>query len=279
VRIGIVGYGVVGHALEALFTKHESHSVFLYDKFKSGLNQKRNKEDINGCELVFVSAPTPTAADGLSCDVSAVEECVSWIDAPICIKSTVIPGTTARLASTYRREIAFSPEYVGETHWHPWKHIDSHGFLIVGGPAEVRRLVLAAYKSCMGPETRYLQTDALTAEVCKYMENCFLATKVAFVNQFYDIATAMNVDFDELRELWLADDRIGRSHTLVTEERGFRGRCLPKDMKAMISLMRQFGGAPLLESVLAYNKEVCDVADRGAEEPAESPATLVKAQS
>jgi UDP-glucose 6-dehydrogenase len=111
------------------------------------------------------------------------------------------------------------------------------------------------------------------------MENCFLATKVAFVNQFYDIATAMNVDFDELRELWLSDERIGRSHTLVTEERGFRGRCLPKDMKAMISLMRQFGGAPLLESVLAYNNEVCDAADRGADEPAESPATLVKAQS
>jgi UDPglucose 6-dehydrogenase len=277
VRIGIVGYGVVGHALENLFTKHEEHSVFLYDKFNKTLNQKHHREAINQCELVFLAVPTPTGSDGVSCDVSAVEECVSWIEAPICIKSTVVPGTTARLASRHGREIAFSPEYVGETHWHPWKHIDSHGFVIVGGPPEVRRLVLAAYKSCLGPETSYMQTDSLTAELCKYMENCFLATKVAFVNQFYDIANSVGVDFDELRELWLADARIGRSHTLVTEERGFRGRCLPKDMKALISLMRQNGGAPLLEAVLAYNAEVCEAADKRVDQPEQ--AALAKAES
>ncbi|MCI0352896.1 MAG: hypothetical protein L0Z53_26035, partial [Acidobacteriales bacterium] len=107
--------------------------------------------------------------------------------------------------------------------------------------------------------------------------NCFLATKVAFVNQFYDIASTLGVNFDELRELWLADARIGRSHTLVTEERGFRGRCLPKDMRALISLMRQNGGAPLLEAVLDYNAEVCKAADRQAEEP-ERQAALAKAE-
>lgn len=85
------------------------------------------------------------------------------------------------------------------------------------------------------------------------MENCFLATKVAFVNQFHDIAEAMKVDFIELRELWLADPRVGRSHSYVTEQRGFRGRCLPKDLRAMIAAMRAYGGAPLLEAGLAYN--------------------------
>lgn len=277
-RIGIVGYGVVGHALENLFTKNDVHSVSLYDKFNNAMNQKRHRDAINQCDLVFLSVPTPTAKDGISCDVSAVEECVSWIKAPICIKSTVVPGTTSRLASQYDREIAFSPEYVGETNWHPWKNIDTHGFVIVGGTPEVRKLVLSAYKACLGPEASYLQTDSLTAELCKYMENCFLATKVAFVNQFYDIAGSLGVNFDELRELWLADARIGRSHTIVTEERGFRGRCLPKDIRALISLMRQNGGAPLLESVLAYNQEVCEAADRSAEEP-EQQAALAKAES
>jgi UDP-glucose 6-dehydrogenase len=64
----------------------------------------------------------------------------------------------------------------------------------------------------------------------------------------------------------------------VTEERGFRGRCLPKDVKALISLMRQNGGAPLLEAVLAYNAEVCEAADQRVEEP-DPQAALAKAES
>jgi UDPglucose 6-dehydrogenase len=94
------------------------------------------------------------------------------------------------------------------------------------------------------------------------MENCFLAAKVAFVNQFFDIAQALGVDFDELRRLWLLDPRVGPSHTMVTPERGFRGRCLPKDMAALIAAMRPLGGAPLLEAVQAYNDRICSEADR-----------------
>jgi UDP-glucose 6-dehydrogenase len=86
------------------------------------------------------------------------------------------------------------------------------------------------------------------------MENCFLATKVAFVNQFYDIAMELGIDFEELRELWLADPRVGYSHTVVTRERGFGGRCLPKDLSVLISAMKPMGGAPLLEAVWAYNR-------------------------
>jgi hypothetical protein len=100
-----------------------------------------------------------------------------------------------------------------------------------------------------------------TAELCKYMENTFLATKVAFVNQFYDLAQVYGVNYNELRELWLADERIGRSHTIVTEERGYRGRCLPKDIAAIIQAAKPFGGAPLLEAIDRYNDEVCRRAD------------------
>lgn len=101
-----------------------------------------------------------------------------------------------------------------------------------------------------------------TAELCKYMEKSYLAMKVAFMNQFYDIASAFDVDFDCLREVWLAGPRIGTSHTWVTEERGFRGRCLPKDVSALISAMMEKGGAPLLEAVLEYNTDLCRQADR-----------------
>jgi UDP-glucose 6-dehydrogenase len=86
------------------------------------------------------------------------------------------------------------------------------------------------------------------------MENAFLATKVTFVNQFFDIAVSLGVNFDELRQLWLLDGRVGGSHTTVTAERGFSGRCLPKDLLAMITAMRAGGGAPLLEAVFSYNE-------------------------
>jgi UDPglucose 6-dehydrogenase len=140
------------------------------------------------------------------------------------------------------------------------------GFVIVGAPESLFDLVERAYKPALHPDTRIYRTTAIAAEICKYMENCFLATKVAFVNQFYDIAEAFHVDFQELRTLWLADPRIGESHTQVTGERGFRGRCLPKDISAMIVAMQPYGGAPLLEAIRAYNDSVCQTADKRSQE-------------
>lgn len=249
--IGIVGYGVVGHALTALFGGEAK--VRIYDKFMRGFNAAADREAVNRCDLVFIAVPTPMAADG-SADVTAVEEVSSWLEAPACIKSTVPPGTTDALSQKYQRAICFSPEYVGETCWHPFKLIENHGFIIVGGPRVLARHVIHAYQDVLGPIPRYIITEAKLAETTKYMENCFLATKVAFVNQFYDLAAALQVDFDQLRELWLLDERVGRSHTLVTAERGFGGRCLPKDLAAMIAVARSFGGAPLLQAVQRYNE-------------------------
>jgi UDPglucose 6-dehydrogenase len=260
-KIGIVGYGVVGKALARLFGYEMGKpDVVVYDKRLLGMNDAGSKAAIQGCSLVFVAVPTPAAPDG-TCDLSAVEEVVSWVTPPVCVKSTVPPGTVDRLIATTGKRICFSPEYVGETAWHPWKSIESHGFVIVGGEQSLCDLVVRTYQRFLGPQVRYYMTDAKTAELCKYMENCFLATKVAFVNQFYDLAQAYRVNYNELRELWLADERIGRSHTIVTEERGYRGRCLPKDMAAIIHAAKQLGGAPLLEAIDRYNEEVCRRAD------------------
>lgn len=260
-RIGVVGYGVVGKALANLFGGESAHNdLRIYDKCLKGMDDDRSKQAIQSCDLVFVAVPTPESADG-SCDLSAVKEVVAWVNPPICLKSTVPPGTVDRVAAGSGKKICFSPEYVGETAWHPWKRIDSHGFVIVGGERPVCSLVVQAYQQVLGPLVNYYVVDAKTAELCKYMENAFLATKVAFVNQFYDLAQAFGVDYNQLREIWLADDRIGRSHTIVTEERGYRGRCLPKDMAAIIQEARKHGGAALLEEIDRYNDAVCRRAD------------------
>jgi UDPglucose 6-dehydrogenase len=270
--IGIVGYGVVGRALGKLFGYQTgSRDVRIYDKQARGFSDAKSRAAIQKCDLVFVAVPTPESADG-SANLAAVEEVVSWVEPPMCLKSTVPPGTVDRLIAQSGKRLCFSPEYVGETQWHPWKDIESHQFVIVGGERRLADHIVRAYQAHLGPMVRYYLTDAKTAELCKYMENAFLATKVAFVNQFFDLAEAYGVDYDELRELWLADERIGRSHTIVTEERGYRGRCLPKDMAALIRSARQVGGAALLEAVDRYNDEVCRRAD---EKKKKSPRTGV----
>jgi UDPglucose 6-dehydrogenase len=90
------------------------------------------------------------------------------------------------------------------------------------------------------------------------MENCFLATKVTFCNEFYDIAESFGVDYNELREIWLLDGRIGRSHSTVFEDkRGFTGKCLPKDLNALIKASEKNGYKPnLLKSINETNNEM-----------------------
>jgi UDPglucose 6-dehydrogenase len=270
-RLGIVGYGFVGKALAKVFQYEAGNSeLVIYDKFVKGMNSPRRRAALQGCDLVFIAVPTPEGPDG-RCDLSVIEEVVSWVKPVMCVKSTVPPGTVDRLAAQTGKTICFSPEYVGETAWHPLKGIESHGFIIVGGERSACKLVIQAYQQFLGPMPHYYITDAKTAELCKYMENAFLATKVAFVNQFYDIAQGLGVDYNELRELWLADDRVGRSHTIVTAERGYRGRCLPKDMASIIHVARRAGGAPLLEAVDRFNDEVCRKADKANNAARRSP--------
>lgn len=92
------------------------------------------------------------------------------------------------------------------------------------------------------------------------MENCFLALKVTFCNEFYDIAERFGIDYNELRELWLLDPRIGRSHTFVLpDDRGFGGKCLPKDVSAMVQSACAASYAPqLLMAVLETNERFRD---------------------
>lgn len=276
-HIGIVGHGVVGSAVERFLVRARQFEVTIFDKFQPPYNSQDRKDAVSRCDLVFICVPTPIGPDGMSCDVSAVEECVSWINAPMCIRSTIPPGTVDRLAGATRKSIVFSPEYLGEQPGHPWRNETDCGFLIVGGSPATCELVRSLYASLSESNLKYYCTTARTAELCKYMENCFLATKVAFANQFFDIAQALNVNFDELRELWLADARIGSSHSSVTAERGFRGRCLPKDISAMVAAMKPHGGSPLLEAVMKYNARLCATADGAAKVASSGKAEFVTA--
>ncbi len=253
-KVGIVGLGVVGKHLEQLF-RSAGHEISTYDKYNAELNSMARQDSIQVCDLVFVSVPTPARADG-SNDTTEVEEAVSWIKPPICIKSTIVPGTTNRLIARYQKRIVFSPEYIGETPFHKYVDGITTDLVVLGGLKDDAKLFADVFRSALGPEPIYFLTDAVTAELAKYMENCFFATKVAFVAQFHRLSELLGADFDQLREIWVADSRIGRSHSTVIGRPGFSGKCLPKDLAAIVSLAAEYGGAPFLEAVQLFNNAI-----------------------
>lgn len=251
-KVGVVGYGVVGKHLAQLFL--DGHrEVVIYDKFDPEMGSESRQRDINSCDLVFISVPTPASEDG-SCDISAVREVVAWILPPMCIKSTIPPGTVQALTDEFGKQIVFSPEYIGETPFHKSQVTRVPDLVAVGGERCVCERFISAYRDVLGPEPHYFVTDAITAELSKYMENCFFATKVAFVAQFYLLASHFGADFTQMREIWTADTRVGRSHSTVTGKLGFGGKCLPKDLSAIIARTLESGGQiEFLQAVSEFN--------------------------
>lgn len=256
-KVAIVGYGHVGKGMHQLFGSH--YDVLIHDPEHA---DSSDKSEINCCGLAVVCVPTPMN-DDFSCDVSIVEEVVSWLEAPVIwIRSTIAPGTTERLKSKYNKRIVFSPEYLGESKYYtPYDfHFDEKKmpFIVFGGDREDTQYVIKYVAPIMGPVKQYPQTDATTAEVVKYMENTFFALKVTFANELFDICEAMGLDFYEVRDLWTLDPRLNPMHTMVFEDaRGFGGKCYPKDVAGIIAAARQAGYAPrLLETMLEVNNEM-----------------------
>lgn len=252
-HIGIVGLGVVGRALYRMINDARSHTMVIYDKYLDSYRSPEQLCALNGCDLVFVAVPTPFDAAQNTCDVSIVTQTISMVSAPLCIKSTIPPGTTNRLRASTGKKIGFSPEYLGETVGHPWTEAYHCGFVILSGDEDVCKATQAVYETSAPTSLQFVRSDSTTAELAKYMENCFLATKVAFMNQFFDLATSAGIDFAELTRLFLLDKRIGTSHTVVMPDRGFDGKCLPKDLQTIISWAGNRADAQLLEAVVRYN--------------------------
>ena len=246
-RTGIVGYGHVGKAMHELFT-----DAVIYDEpLAIG-----SMEEINKCEAVFVCVPTPQGQDG-HCNTSIVEKVIGQITAPLIIlRSTVSVGFTDKMMAKYNKEIVFQPEYYGETTAHPFSNLRDRTWLAFGGTRTGIKAAIRTYQSVINSCVKIYQADAKTVEMAKYMENAFLATKVTFCNEMYDIAEALGVDYNLVREIWIADSRIGAGHTFVYEnDRGYGGSCLPKDVASLVAQAKDNNvDCTLLRSVMRKNE-------------------------
>ena len=240
--IGIIGQGFVGNAVYQKFKNY--FDVLTYDLDESKSNS--TKEDLLfKCNTIFLCLPTPMNTDG-SCNVDILQRELENIDLitdnqeikkTIVIKSTVSPGTTDKWNSSYESlDIVFNPEFLTEAN--AVEDFNNQNRIILGGPrpatTELRRMYSKVF-----PKAHIIKTDSTHAEMVKYLTNSFLATKVSFANEIYQICDKLNIDYDKVVEYATLDDRLGKSHWNVPGpdgDFGFGGHCLPKDLSALIYL-------------------------------------------
>lgn len=271
-KICIAGYGYVGKAFYEFFKSYKHYEVFAYDISKDiqkDYDFVSGETDIlNNVDLVVICAPTPSKKDG-SVNISCVEDILNHIEKKtlVLIKSTIPPTTTSMFQQRYPHlRIVFSPEYIGESNYyfpHPYdfnSEVIKSSYFIFGGDYDDTSEIVDIFQKIAGPVKEYIQTNSLDAEICKYMENTFFATKIIFCNEFYNICKQFGANYNNVRELWLKDPRITKTHTAIynkTENECFGGKCLPKDLAGIIFHSKQAGYNPqLLEQVKVLNIKI-----------------------
>jgi len=265
-RIGIIGRGFVGSAVEFGFSAQTGCDAILktYDKDPTKSTHTL-KETINESDFIFLSVPTPSNLDG-SMNIDVLESVLQDIqvvnkrkDNIILIRSTVLPGTTAKLQIKFKKlNIVFNPEFLTERSA-KFDFINQSRFILGGRKRNTGR-VAELFRWRFGDSIPCIETNFNTAEMIKYMNNCFFATKVSFMNEMKQIADMSNVDWDLAVEGFVRDGRVGHSHLSVPGHDGkfgFGGSCFPKDIQAMINFGHYLGlNMDTLKGVWKTNLEV-----------------------
>jgi nucleotide sugar dehydrogenase len=242
-KIGIIGKGFVGSAVQFAFSPNTGcdADVKIYDKDpKKSLHSL--EEVVNNSEFIFLSVPTPMNANG-SVNLDVVEDVLKDInevqrgDSIILLRSTMVPGSSSKFQKQFPKlNIVFNPEFLTERSAN-FDFINQSRF-ILGGQKENVQKCSQLFRWRFGSSVPIIETNYQTAEIIKYMNNCFLATKVSFMNEMKLVSDKCGADWDMAVEGFIRDGRIGHSHIDVPGpdgKFGFGGSCFPKDVQAMIN--------------------------------------------
>ena len=224
---------------------------------------------IKNSDISFICVGTPSGDDG-SIDLSIIRAASASLGRAIAnkgtyhvvvVKSTVVPQTTENVVLPIIEEysnkragvdfgIAMNPEFLREGKAvYDFMHPDK----IVVGAIDERSgdAVSQLYQSLDCEITR---TDPKTAEMIKYVNNSFLATKISFSNEIGNICKKLGIDTYEVMQAVGKDFRI--SPSFLNSGAGFGGSCFPKDVKALIGKAKEINYSPiLLESVVKVNEQ------------------------
>ena len=237
IKVGVLGNGFVGEAITFAFST-------LADMYVYDTDPSRCLNDIgsvHNCDFVFVCVPTPMFEDG-SQDLSYVKSAFEKAsEKPIYIlKSTVLPGTTMELSKKHPNfKIIFSPEFLTER----TAKLDmlTQSRIILGGDLSLTEKAKVLFNKRFKIKN-IIQTDSKTAELTKYMNNTFFATKVSIMNEFKLLCDKIGANWEDALRGFVSDGRIGDSHLNVPGhdgKLGYGGTCFPKDINALLSFSKK----------------------------------------
>ena len=237
-KVGVIGNGFVGEAISFAFSSVSD--MYVYDT--NPLKSLDDLESVHSCDFVFVCVPTPMYEDG-SQDLSYVEGVFEKATSkPVYIlKSTVLPGTTEKLSEKYSNiKIIFSPEFLTER----TAKLDmlTQSRIILGGKLSLTEKAKTLFNERFKIKN-IIQTDSKTAELTKYMNNTFFATKVSIMNEFKLLCDKIGANWQDALKGFVSDGRIGDSHLNVPGhdgKLGYGGTCFPKDVNALLSFSKKY---------------------------------------
>jgi nucleotide sugar dehydrogenase len=256
-KIGIIGLGYVGGAIA---WAHRDQTVIVRDP---KLEDSAGLDEFLDCDGIFVCVPSPSTTDG-RCDTSILESALKELlfvlinkPIPIICKTTAPPRVYEQLQQQYPN-IVYCPEFL--TAANNIVDYQNAEYVVLGGEKDWCIKAREVIRHGIPKITDlFIITDIKTASLYKYMMNCYLATKVTFMNDFANFADRLGVNWDSIRSIAAMDVRIGHTHMEVPGpdgQRGWGGMCFPKDITAIqmeaLDLQTEL---ELISSVESINKK------------------------
>tara|TARA_B100000029_G_scaffold234658_1_gene231869 strand:- start:1214 stop:2521 length:1308 start_codon:yes stop_codon:yes gene_type:complete len=276
------GYNVVGIDVDKKKCENISNGIppffepdlenTLKNGLKKGLEITNKFSAIKNCDFIFVTVGTPQNDNG-AIDLSVIKKAITTIGEnlrenkkrqTILIKSTVIPGTMKSVILPILEKksnkkagrdfgLISNPEFLQEsTAIRDTKYPHA---VVLGGYETTFMKKVKNFFVKLHPNTSITITNHQTAEMIKYANNSFLATKISFINQLSNICQNIpGANVDDIAKTIGLDPRIGK--LFLNAGPGYGGSCLPKDMKALINFATTTGVNPtLLNAVEEINSK------------------------
>jgi GDP-mannose 6-dehydrogenase len=229
-----------------------------------------SNEAVRGSDVSLVCVGTPSNPNG-SLDLNYVTRVCEEIGAAlkgknerhvVVVRSTMLPGTIESVVIPTLEEhsdkeagkdfgVCINPEFLREGS--SLKDFYAPPFTLIGADDEDTSAIVRELYS--GIDAPVLATSVKTAEMVKYVCNCFHALKVSFANEVGNICKAVGVDSHEVMDIFCQDSKLNLSSYYLRPGFAFGGSCLPKDLRAFNYKARQVDvDVPVLSSILPSNR-------------------------
>lgn len=261
-KLGVIGAGFVGSSVIHGFDT-ETVEMIVVDPAKN----KNTIRDLVQFDphLTFICVPTPESKSG-EVNVSTADSVLADLEKQgytgiVVIKSTITPDHLTRFKKQYKLKMVYNPEFLTEANAH--QDFINPPMQILGGKWRDCEWVEKAYvKHSRVKIVPTFKTDLISASLLKYTINSWLATKVTFMNEVYQLHknSGANSSWEQFTDMLQRDPRIGNTHLKVPGPdgyHGFGGHCFPKDTAALLSYADKLNtDMDVLEKAVAKNKKL-----------------------